>query len=129
MELRKFYNNIKKINDKFYEYQDEDGNISIFPAVALICRCEHLKVDDDRLKIMKFNQEVNKNYKFDKKEEYVPVVDKKIKNHIVDKKVKLNLMWKVTNGCNISEIFNNKEDAINFVNEINNKYIVSVDTI
>lgn len=123
MELKKFYDNIKLENDKIAKYEDEEGNISIFPITALLCRCEFLKVDGKKLDIMKFNLEVDKAMKFEQKEETVPVQDPKIKNHIVDKNIIVNLMWKVTNGCGISQIFNSKDEALKLVSEVNNKYI------
>lgn len=123
MELKKFYDNIKLENDKIAKYEDEEGNISIFPITALLCRCEFLKVDNKKLDIMKFNLEVDKAMKFKQKEETVPVQDPKIKNHIVDKNIMVNLMWKVTNGCGISQIFNSKDEALQLVAEVNSKYI------
>ena len=123
MELKKFYDNIKLENDKIAKYEDEEGNISIFPITALLCRCEFLKVDNKKLDIMKFNLEVDKVMKFKQKEETVPVQDPKIKNHIVDKNIMVNLMWKVTNGCGISQIFNSKDEALQLVAEVNSKYI------
>ncbi len=127
MVLKKFYDNIKVKTDKIVEYRDEEGNISLFPIAGLLCRCEFLKVDDERLKVMKFNQEVTKNMEFDKSDEVVPYQDPKNKKHLIQKAIKVNLMWKVSNNCGVSQIFNDKEEALSLVDEINSKYISKVE--
>lgn len=127
MELKKFYDNIEIKSNKIVEYKDEEGNISLFPIAGLLCRCEFLKVDDERLKIMKFNQEVDKNMRFDRSDEVIPYQDPKDKTRLLQKTIKVNLMWRVSNNCGISQVFNTKEEAINLVNEINNKYLSKVE--
>lgn len=127
MELKKFYDNIEIKSNNIVEYKDDEGNISLFPIAGLLCRCEFLKVDDERLKVMKFNQEVNKNMEFDRSDEVVPYQDPKDKSRLLQKAIKVNLMWKVSNNCGISQVFNTKEEAISLVNEINSKYISKVE--
>lgn len=126
MELKKFYDNIEVKENKLVKYEDEDGNVSVFPIAGLICKCEYLKVDKDRLNIMRFNQEVNKEMKFNVIDETIPYADPKNKTHIIRKNIKVNEMWKVSNGIGISQIFNNKEEALTIVNEINSKYLDKV---
>lgn len=126
MELRKFYNSIELQNDKLVKYEDAEGNVSIFPIAGLLCKCEFLKVDKDRLNVMKFNQEVDKEMKFNVIDETVPYVDPKNKTHITNKTIKVNEMWKISNGIGFSQIFNNKEEALALVNDINNKYLDKV---
>lgn len=123
MELKKFYDNIEVKDNKLVKYADEDGNVSVFPIVGLLCKCEYLKVDKDRLNIMRFNQEVNKKMKFNVIDETIPYADPKNKTHITRKTIKVNEMWKVSNGIGISQIFNDKEEALAIVNAINNKYL------
>lgn len=126
MELKKFYDNIEVKDNKLVKYADEDGNISVFPIAGLICKCEYLKVDKDRLNIMRFNQEVNKEMKFNIIDETIPYVDPKNKTHITRKTIKVNEMWKVSNGVGISQIFNDKKEALAIVNDINSKYLDKV---
>lgn len=126
MELRKFYNNIELQSNKLVKYEDKEGNVSIFPIAGLLCKCEYLKVDKDRLNIMRFNQEVDKNMKFSIIDETIPVADPKNKSHIVRKNIKVNEMWKVSNGIGFSQIFNSKEEALALVKEINTKYLDKV---
>lgn len=127
MELKKFYDNIEIKSNNIVEYKDEEGNINLFPIAGLLCRCEFLKVDDERLKVMKFNQEIDKNMKFNRSDEVVPYQDPKDKTHLLQKTIKVNLMWRVSNNCGISQVFNTKEEAINLVNELNSKYISKVE--
>ena len=126
MDLKKFYENIEIKNNNIVEYKDEEGNINLFPIAGLLCRCEFLKVDNDRLKIMKFQKEVPKDIKFEIVDEVVPYQDPKNKLHLLEKTIKVNLMWRVSNNCGIKQIFDNKEDAMKLVEEINSKYINSV---
>ena len=126
MGLKKFYDNVKIVNDKLVEYKDDDGNISIFPIAGLLCKCEYLKVDDERLNIMKFNQEVDKNMKYERISEKIPYADPKNKSHITEKTILVNKMWKVSNAVGITEVFNDKEVAESLVNEINSKYLDKV---
>lgn len=126
MELRKFYDNIELQSNKLVKYEDKEGNVSIFPIAGLLCKCEYLKVDKDRLNIMRFNQEVDKNMKFSIIDETIPVADPKNKSHIVRKNIKVNEMWKVSNGIGFSQIFNIKEEALALVKEINTKYLDKV---
>lgn len=127
MELKKFYDNIEIKSNNIVEYKDDEGNISLFPIAGLLCRCEFLKVDDERLKIMRFNKEVNKDMEFDRCDEVVPYQDPKNKSRLLQKTIKVNLMWKVSNNCGISQVFNVKEEATNLVNELNSKYISKVE--
>lgn len=126
MDLKKFYENIEIKNNNIVEYKDEEGNINLFPIAGLLCRCEFLKVDNDRLKIMRFQKEVPKDIKFEIVDEVVPYQDPKNKLHLLEKTIKVNLMWRVSNNCGIKQIFDNKEDAMKLVEEINSKYINSV---
>lgn len=126
MELKKFYDNIEVKDNKLVKYADYEGNVSIFPIAGLICKCEYLKVDKDRLNIMRFNQEVNKKMKFNVIDEKIPYADPKNKTHITEKTIKVNEMWKVSNGIGISQIFNDKEEALTITNDINNKYLDKV---
>ncbi len=123
MELKKFYDNVSIKNEKLVEYKDSEGNINIFPIAGLLCKCEFLKVDKERLTVMKFNQEVDKSMTFDTFDEKVPCTDPKNKNHIIQKTIKVNYMWRVSNAIGASQIFNNKEEANSLVDDINNKYI------
>lgn len=126
MELRKFYDNIELQSNKLVKYEDKEGNVSIFPIAGLLCKCEYLKVDKDRLNIMRFNQEVDKKMEFNIIDEVVPSVDSKNKAHLVNKTIKVNEMWKVSNGIGFSQIFNDKEEALTITNDINNKYLDKV---
>lgn len=129
MELKKFNENVKIIGNKLAKYEDEEGNILVFPASALICKCEYVKADESAKIQMEFNKDIPKNLELKKITATTQVFkntitgNKRDKNTIVDQEVEVYEMWRVTNGLGTKQVFNNKEEAISYCNEINDKYL------
>lgn len=129
MELRKFNENVKPIENKLARYEDEEGNILILPISGLICKCEYVKVDEANRVQMEFNKDIPKDMKLNKITVTTQVFkntitgNKRDKNTIVDQDVEVYEMWRVTNGLGMKEVFNNKDEAIAYCNEINDKYL------
>ena len=129
MELRKFNENVKPIENKLARYEDEEGNILILPISGLICKCEYVKVDEANRVQMEFNKEIPKHMKLNKITVTTQVFkntitgNKRDKNTIVDQEVEVYELWRVTNGLGMKEIFDNKEEAVTYCNEINDKYM------
>lgn len=129
MELRKFNENVKPIENKLARYEDEEGNILILPISGLICKCEYVKVDEANRIQMEFNKDIPKDMKLNKITVTTQVFkntitgNKRDKNTIVDQDVEVYEMWRVTNALGMKEVFNNKDEAIAYCNEINDKYL------
>lgn len=129
MELRKFNENVKPIENKLARYEDSEGNILILPISGLICKCEYVKVDEANRIQMEFNKEIPKHMKLNKITVTTQVFkntitgNKRDKNTIVDQEVEVYELWRVTNGLGMKEIFDNKEEAVTYCNEINDKYM------
>lgn len=129
MELRKFNENVKPIENKLARYEDSEGNILILPISGLICKCEYVKVDEANRVQMEFNKEIPKHMKLNKITVTTQVFkntitgNKRDKNTIVDQEVEVYELWRVTNGLGMKEIFDNKEEAVTYCNEINDKYM------
>ena len=129
MELRKFNENVKPIENKLARYEDGEGNILILPISGLICKCEYVKVDEANRIQMEFNKEIPKHMKLNKITVTTQVFkntitgNKRDKNTIVDQEVEVYELWRVTNGLGMKLVFNNQEEAVNYCNDINNKYI------
>lgn len=129
MELRKFNENVKPIENKLARYEDEEGNILILPISGLICKCEYVKVDEANRVQMEFNKDIPKDMELNKITVITQVFkntitgNKRDKNTIVDQDVEVYEMWRVTNALGMKEVFNNKDEAIAYCNEINDKYL------
>ena len=125
MELTKFYENIK-IQDNLVIYEDEKGNVTVYSPLALICSCGYLEVTEEQRKVMEFNKEIKSTDEFNKIKTVTQVTKENDPTTIVDKEIEVYQMWKVMNGAQAFKVFNNKEEALNTVHEINNKYISKV---
>lgn len=129
MELRKFNENVKPIENKLARYEDSEGNILILPISGLICKCEYVKVDEANRVQMEFNKDIPKDMELNKITVTTQVFkntitgNKRDKNTIVDQDVEVYEMWRVTNALGMKEVFNNKDEAIAYCNEINDKYL------
>lgn len=129
MELRKFNENVKPIENKLARYEDEEGNILILAISGLICKCEYVKVDEANRVQMEFNKDIPKDMKLNKINVTTQVFkntitgNKRDKNTIVDQEVEVYELWRVTNALGMKEVFDNKDEAIAYCNEINGKYL------
>ena len=129
MELRKFNENVKPIENKLARYEDGEGNILILPISGLICKCEYVKVDEANRIQMEFNKEIPKHMKLNKITVTTQVFkntitgNKRDKNTIVDQEVEVYELWRVTNALGMKEVFDSKDEAIAYCNEINGKYL------
>lgn len=129
MDLKKFNETVETLENKLARYADEEGNILILPVSGLICKCEYLKVDESNKVQMEFNKEIPKGLELNKVTVTTQVFkntitgNKRDRNTIVDQEVEVYELWRVTNGLGMKEVFNNQEEAVNYCNDINNKYI------
>jgi len=128
-KLFSFYENITELNDEFIKYEDQDGNMQIFPKSYGILRVEHQKIDEAKRKIMIYEQEIKADDEFTKETitKQVPksdiTGDKDDITTIVDQDVEVLLIWKVSNALGLTQVFNNKEEALKYAGEVNARFI------
>lgn len=126
-DLKSFMDNLTILNKDFSEYfNKETGTKYMVPNSYLYARCDYLELTNDELKKERFAQNINKEPKeFNQIESTRPVPKyettkrEEDKYTIIDGKVKVNQIWRVTNGMKYIQTFNNKEEALKLLDEIN----------
>lgn len=126
-DLKSFMDNLTILNKDFSEYfNKETGTKYIVPNSYLYARCDYLELTNDELKKERFAQNINKEPKeFNQIESTRPVpkyeTTKREEDRytIIDGKVKVNQIWRVTNGMQFKQTFNNKDEALKLLDEIN----------
>ena len=125
--LVEFMKNLKIINKEICEYYDPDKGIKyIVPSSYVWSRVDYLELTNDELKKEQFNQTMEKTdleFNYIETTRPAPKYDitkrEEDKYTIIDKKVKANQVWLVSNGLKFNKVFNNKEDALELVDAIN----------
>ena len=118
--LIKFNGNIKIINNELVKYEDDEGNLKLLNIGSLLCQVQFLRVEETGKKVMLFNKEISKDMKFNKEFAMIPQRDEKNPLKVKEVETQVELMWKVQNGLGFSTVFNNKEEAIKYAEDINN---------
>lgn len=126
-DLKSFMDNLTILNKDFSEYYNKDkGTKYMVPNSYIYARCDYLELTNDELKKERFAQNINKEPKeFNIIESTRPVSKyettkrEEDKYTIIDGKVKVNQIWRVTNGMQFKQTFNNKEEALKFLDSIN----------
>ena len=128
-DLINFNKNITKVTKEIAKYEDEKGNYMLIPTGQLLCNVEYMELDEISYKKALFEKIIDKNVKYNKIKT-TKVVDKATitgkkqdQGIIVDSKVKAKQVWVVKNGLGLTKSFNNKDKALELVNESNNKYL------
>ncbi len=126
-DLRQFMDHLSFINKDIAEYRNEEtGTDYIVPTSYVWCRCDYLELTNEELKKEIFSQNINKtDLKFNYIEttrpapKYEQTKRDEDKYTIIDAKVMANQVWVVSNGLKFKNTFNNKEDALKLLKEIN----------
>lgn len=118
--LIKFNENIKIFNNGLVKYEDDEGNLKLLNIGSLMCQVQFLRVTETGKKMMLFNKEISKDMKFNKEFAIIPQKDEKNPLKVKEVEMQVELMWKVQNGLGFSTVFNNKEEAINYAESMNN---------
>ena len=85
-----------------------------------MCQVQFLRVTQTAKRVMMFNKEISKDMKFNKELAMIPQRDEKNPLKVKEVETQVELMWKVQNGLGFSTVFNNKEEAIKYAEDINN---------
>ena len=127
-DLIKFYDNIEIINKDLSKYEDNKGNMFILNTINLLARVDYMELTKEEYKVAKFQQKiedldysttnikrvVSKN-EITKKEED--------KYTLVDKEVSVRQIWNVSNPYGVFKSYTNKEEAVKYAKEVNEKIL------
>lgn len=127
-DLIKFNENITKVTKEIAKYEDEKGNYTLIPVAQLLCNIEYMELDEPMYKKALFEKIIDKDVEYNKIKT-TKVVDKSTITHnkndqgtLVDNEVEVSQVWVVKNGIGLTKAFSNKDEALSYVEEINNKY-------
>lgn len=128
-DLKTFMVHIKILNKDISEYRNEEKGVCyIIPNSYLFTRCDYLELTNDEIKKERFNQNIsNEKIEFNYIEstrpapKYEKTKVEADKYTIIDAKIMVNQVWNVSNGLKFKNTFNNKKEAMELVDSINNK--------
>lgn len=135
VDMTAFYNTVKyEKKYKLLYVCDRDGNFNILsiankyaPITLLLCNSQRLELTDEELKKQIFNNSIEN--KIFKKIETTRQIVKSTKTGkkeddftIIDEKVKVNEVFLVRNGVGLTKTFTNKKEALEFCEEIFDKF-------
>lgn len=132
-DLIKFNKNITKVTKEIAKYEDEKGNYMLIPTGQLLCNIEYMELDEISYKKALFEMIIDKDAKYNKititkpVDKYTKTKNEKDKGTIIDAEVEVSQVWVVKNGIGLTKAYNNKEKALSYVDEINNKYLEMAD--
>ena len=128
--LTEYMSKVTITNKDISEYKDEDnGTRYIVPTGQLLGKLDYLELTEKELETAKYKLLVDKHIDYKTTMATRPVLKSDItgkekdKNTIIDSTVKVYQVWNVSNGLNIKQSFDNKEDAIKLYEEIKEKVI------
>lgn len=128
-DLIKFNKNITKVTKEITKYEDEKGNYMLIPTGQLLCNVEYMELDEISYKKALYEMIIDKDAEYNKiivtkpVDKYTKTKNEKDKGTIIDAEVEVSQVWVVKNGLGLTKSFNNKEKALSYVEEINNKYL------
>lgn len=124
--LTEFMKHIRLGNKDISKYEDDDKGIMYhLNTIQLLTKVERLELSSEEYKKAKFECKIDKNLEYGIIEVYRPqskyIITKKEddKFTIVDSKVKVRVVWNVSNALGIYKSFTNKDDALEYAEEIN----------
>ena len=126
-DLIKFNKNITKVTKEIAKYEDEKGNYMLIPTGQLLCNVEYMELDEISYKKALFEMIIAKDAKYNKititkpVDKYTKTKNEKDKGTIIDAEVEVSQVWVVKNGLGLTKAFANKEEALSYVEEINDK--------
>lgn len=125
--LIEFMKYITILNKDIALYEDDEtGTIFNMNTIQLLARCERMELSKDEYQKAKFEKKIE-DLEYNKIEvnrpqsKYAITKNKEDLYTIVDSKVSCRELWNVSNGINVYKSFTNKEEAMEFCKEINDK--------
>ena len=124
-DLKNFMNNLE-IRKETSKYKDDKGNIMYIPTQALYVNCSYLTLTEEEYNQALFNGTVQKN-DYNKIKIKKPVPKNKVtgkeedKTTIVEQEVEAYEIWVVANNMGFMTSFKDKQEAIDYVEDIESK--------
>lgn len=127
-DLIKFYDNIEVINKDLSKYEDNKGNMFILNTINLLARVDYMELTKEEYKVAKFQQKIDDlDYSIINVTKVVPKneITKKEEDKLtlVDKEVSVRQIWNVSNPYGVFKSYTNKEEAVKYVKEVNEKIL------
>lgn len=125
--LKDFMKKITIINKDLSLYKDEEkGTLFYINTVHLLTRVDYLELDKKQYEMAIFENKIEKlEYKETNTKKPVPknLITKREEDKytLVDKEFKAKQVWNVTNSAGMFNSFTNKEEAVKYAEEINEK--------
>lgn len=128
--LTEYMQKVHITNKDVSEYiNEENGTRYIIPTGHLLAKVDYLELTEKELEQAKYKLLIDKNIDYKTAMATRPVLKSdltgkdKDKDTIVDSTVKVYQVWNVSNGLNIKQSFDNKEEAVKLYEEIKEKVI------
>ena len=125
-DLKTFMSKITIINKDLSEYCDKEKGIKfLVPNSYIWTRADYYEYTNQELKKAIFEEQVDPNIEFNyidstrRQSKYEITKREEDRWTITESKVKVNQIWVVSNGMKYKQTFNNKEEALKLVDEIN----------
>lgn len=126
-DLEEYYKNIKYVNDKLAEYEDEEGNLIPLTPSNLLVAVQYQALNKQEYEQAVFQQLIPKDIICRETEIDKLIPKNEVTHNDKDKytittiKQKAKEVWFVSNGLGIRKAYNNKEDALAIAKKINSK--------
>jgi 5'(3')-deoxyribonucleotidase len=128
--LTEYMQKVHITNKDVSEYiNEENGTRYIIPTGHLLAKVDYLELTEKELEQAKYKLLIDKHTDYKTTISTRPVLKsdltgkEKDKDTIVDSTVKVYQVWNVSNGLNIKQSFDNKEEAVKLYEEIKEKVI------
>ena len=124
-DLIKFNERVSKLTKEIAKYEDEKGNYMLIPTGQLLCNVEYMELDEISYKKALFEMIIDKDVEYNKItitkpiDKYTKTKNEKDKGTIIDAEVEVSQVWVVKNGLGLTKAYNNKEEAIEYVEGLN----------
>lgn len=127
-DLIKFYDNVEVINKDLSRYEDNKGNMFILNTINLLVRVDYMELTKEEYKVAKFQQKIEDlDYSMTNITKTIPKneITKKDEDKytLIDKEVAVKQIWNVSNPYGVFKSYTNKEDAVKYAEEINEKIL------
>lgn len=121
-----YMEHIKVLSKEISEYFNEETGVKkILPTSYLLAGVDYMELTADELEKAKFNMVIDKDVEFKTKMVKRPKIKYEVtkieadKNKLIESEVKVYQIWNVSNSLKLKKTFNNKEEAIELYNKIN----------
>lgn len=124
--ITEYMEHIKILSKEISEYYNEETGVKkIVPTSYLLAGIDYMELTMEELEKAKFNQLIDKDVEFNTKMIKRPKIKYEItkieadKNKLIESEVKVYCVWNVSNSLKLKKSFNNKEEALELYNQIN----------